>query len=68
MKKLLVALAAGAACLLSATVSAQPHGPRGPGMEPHRPGSMHRPHRRHKVWVPAHREHGRMVRGHYVWR
>lgn len=27
-------------------------------------------YRRHgrKVWVPAHREHGRWVRGHYAWR
>ncbi|MBC7379920.1 MAG: hypothetical protein H7346_21125 [Burkholderiaceae bacterium] len=23
---------------------------------------------KHKVWVPAHRSHGRLVRGHYVWR
>ncbi|QHI96619.1 hypothetical protein GT347_00560 [Xylophilus rhododendri] len=37
-----------------------------------RPGPPHAaPHhapKKHKVWVPAHREHGRMVRGHYVWR
>lgn len=25
-------------------------------------------HHRRKVWVPAHRSHGRFVRGHYVWR
>ncbi len=27
-------------------------------------------YRRHgrKVWVPAHREHGHWVRGHYAWR
>ena len=23
---------------------------------------------KHKVWVPAHRSHGRLVKGHYVWR
>lgn len=23
---------------------------------------------KHKVWVPAHRSKGRLVRGHYVWR
>ena len=28
----------------------------------------HRPHHARKVWVPAHRSHGRLVRGHYVWR
>ena len=52
---------------LSAAVQAQPmrgqHGPRAepPHMRPH-----HAPKR--KVWVPAHREHGRLVRGHYVTR
>ena len=28
----------------------------------------HQQHRKHKVWVPAHRSHGHLVRGHYVWR
>ena len=28
----------------------------------------HRPHHARKVWVPTHRSHGRMVRGHYVRR
>lgn len=23
---------------------------------------------KHKVWVPAHRSKGRLVKGHYVWR
>lgn len=23
---------------------------------------------KHKVWVPAHRSKGRLIRGHYVWR
>lgn len=23
---------------------------------------------KHKVWVPAHRSRGRLVKGHYVWR
>jgi len=23
---------------------------------------------KHKVWVPAHRSKGRLVRGHYIWR
>ena len=26
-----------------------------------------KPHK-HKVWVPAHRAHGHLVRGHYIWR
>jgi Spy/CpxP family protein refolding chaperone len=70
--KLLMALGA---CALSAAATAQMPPPRGPGPGPHmdRPHMQpqHRPyrqHRRHKVWVPAHREHGRRVPGHYVWR
>lgn len=27
-----------------------------------------KPHQKKKVWVPAHRSHGRLVKGHYVWR
>jgi hypothetical protein len=23
---------------------------------------------KHKVWVPAHRSKGRLVKGHYIWR
>jgi hypothetical protein len=23
---------------------------------------------KHKVWVPAHRSKGRLIKGHYVWR
>ena len=58
MKKLLLVLAAA---FVSMTAMAQP-------------GPMHDrdhrmvQHRKHKVWVPTHREHGRIVRGHYVWR
>lgn len=29
---------------------------------------MAQPHRRHKVWVPAHREGRHQMRGHYDWR
>jgi len=25
-------------------------------------------HQKRKVWVPAHRSHGRLAKGHYVWR
>jgi Ni/Co efflux regulator RcnB len=70
MKKILIALAA---CVVSAAGMAQPMRPGdGPRMDrermaPHRM-SPHRMDRRHKVWVPAHREHGRRVPGHYVWR
>ena len=28
----------------------------------------HHQHRKHKVWVRTHRSHGRLVKGHYVWR
>ncbi len=62
MKKILIALAAVATCVFSAGAIAQP----GPGMHQARMAPPH--HRKHKVWVPAHREHGRMVRGHYVYR
>lgn len=72
MNKILLALAA---CALSTAALAQPMRP-GPPDRPYvqeRPNSMRvvpRPHReaRRKVWVPAHREHGRYVRGHYVYR
>lgn len=30
--------------------------------------AKYKQHHRKKVWVPAHRSHGRMVTGHYVWR
>lgn len=60
-----VVAAAVAGLALSAAAQAQPmsHGLRAepPHMRPH-----HAP--KHKVWVPAHREHGRMVRGHYAMR
>ena len=28
----------------------------------------HKQHHKQKVWVPAHRSHGRLVRGHYIRR
>lgn len=63
-----------AALLVSAGAIAQP----GPGPAPHGPGvdqrhdrpsgrPMRNDHKR-KVWVPTHRDHGRLVKGHYVWR
>lgn len=66
MKKYLIALAAAGLCAASFAQPMRPPPPPGPHME--RPHA--RPHqRKHKVWVPAHRDHrGRMVRGHYVWR
>ena len=30
--------------------------------------TKHKKNHKHKVWVPAHRSHGRMVKGHYIWR
>jgi len=52
---------------VSATALAQPMPPRGPHADRGHPPVAHR-RVKHKVWVPAHREHGRLVRGHYVWR
>lgn len=64
MKKILLALAA---CALCATSFAQPMPPRGSHAD--RGHASHaRGRAKHKVWVPTHREHGRLVRGHYVWR
>lgn len=63
MKKTIFVLAA---CLLASTAALAQPGPRhGPGPGPGYDRGHHRPH---KVWVPAHREHGRLVRGRYVWR
>lgn len=65
MKKILLALAAVAACAVSTASLAQPvrHG---------RPFDMRRAetgvHHKHKVWVPARRVHGRVIPGHYVRR
>ncbi|CDS53012.1 hypothetical protein [Polaromonas sp. CG9_12] len=28
----------------------------------------HKKNHKHKVWVPAHRSHGHLVKGHYIWR
>lgn len=56
MKKTALLLAA---LIVSGAAMAQPH------REPPRP---HPHHVKKKVWVKAHREHGHMVRGHYVWR
>jgi hypothetical protein len=30
--------------------------------------SGHVERHKHKVWVPAHRSKGRLVKGHYIWR
>jgi hypothetical protein len=63
MNKILLAFVALAACAVSTATLAQPM---------HRDGAQRAyaapHHRKHKVWVPAHREHGRRVAGHYVWR
>ncbi|MDB5932078.1 MAG: hypothetical protein JWR60_3785 [Polaromonas sp.] len=32
------------------------------------PVIKHQQRHKHKVWVPAHRSHGRLVKGHYIWR
>jgi Spy/CpxP family protein refolding chaperone len=59
--------AAVAGLALSAAAQAQPmSGPHGLRAEPPHMRPHHAP--KHKVWVPAHREHGRMVRGHYAMR
>ncbi len=30
--------------------------------------ARYKPHQRQKVWLPVHRSHGRLVRGHYIRR
>jgi len=30
--------------------------------------SKYKKNHKHKVWVPAHRSHGHLVKGHYIWR
>ncbi len=59
---LLATAAAGFAFAGAAQAQPRPEGAR-PRME-----APHRAPPRHKVWVPAHRDHGRLVRGHYVYR
>ena len=57
-----IVMTAAAGLAFSAGAMAQPRHD-GPPVVRHAP-----PHQKHKVWVPAHREHGRLVKGHYVWR
>jgi hypothetical protein len=64
MKKLL--LVAAALLTLSAGAMAQTYERHDGRPEVRRMDNRH--HRARKVWVPAHRVHGRIVRGHYVWR
>jgi hypothetical protein len=69
MKKILLAFAMLVVSVAAVSQSAPaprpiaPHMDR-PHMQPH--GRSHA--KKRKVWVRAHREHGRMVRGHYVYR
>ena len=57
-----IVMTAAASLAFSAGAMAQPRHDGTPAVR-HAP-----PHQKHKVWVPAHREHGRLVKGHYVWR
>jgi len=59
--------AALAGLAFAGAAQAQPRPESRPHMAPHH-AQVHQAPKRHKVWVPAHREHGRMVRAHYVWR
>jgi hypothetical protein len=69
MKKLAFAVAAVVLSTASLSSFAQPGPPHGPGADQRHDRPVHRQaHPKKKVWVPAHREHGRMVKGHYVWR
>lgn len=66
MKRILLALAA---CAVSAAAFAQPMpSPRGPEAERKPPHVAQRRVKQKKVWVPARRVNGRLVRGHYVYR
>ncbi|MGI4777491.1 MAG: hypothetical protein ACRYGA_05150 [Janthinobacterium lividum] len=70
MKKIALALAT---LVVSIAAVAQP-GPSPRPVAPHMDRQQMQPHgrphamKKRKVWVPAHREHGRMVRGHYAYR
>ena len=66
MKKTLLAIAA---IVVSAGAMAAPaqHISATTFVQAHDVQTIRMDHRR-KVWVPAHREHGHFVRGHYVWR
>ena len=69
MKKLILALAT---LVVSVAAVSQP-APHPRQMAPHLDRPQMQPHgrphaKKRKVWVPAHREHGRMVRGHYAYR
>jgi Ni/Co efflux regulator RcnB len=63
-----------AALIVSTAALAQPaHGPasHGPGVDSRhdQPVDRHmQSDHKKKVWVPAHREHGRLVKDHYTWR
>jgi hypothetical protein len=35
---------------------------------PNVPAVQYKQNQKKKVWVPAHRSHGRLVKGHYIWR
>lgn len=64
LTKLTVLLATAAAGFAFAgAAQAQPRPDEHPRME-----APHRAPPRHKVWVPAHRDHGHMVRGHFIYR
>ena len=69
MKKLILALAT---LVVSAAAMSQP-GPHPRPVGPHMDRQQMQPHgrphaKKRKVWVPTHREHGRVIRGHYVYR
>ena len=65
MKKIL--LVAAALLTLSAGAMAQTYERHDDRPDARRMEERHHHHPR-KMWVPAHREHGHFVRGHYVWR
>ena len=67
MKKALLALAAVIASA-GALAAPAPQQQTPQFVQAHDVQTIRMERRRHKVWVPAHREHGRLVRGHYIYR
>ena len=70
MKKIALAIATLVVSVAAVSQPGPPQRPVAPHMDRQQMQPHGRPHgaKKRKVWVPAHREHGRMVRGHYAWR
>lgn len=70
MRKVLFTVAAIACSLLASMASAQApvHFESGSANVRNMPVAQYKKNHKKKVWVAAHRSHGRLVKGHYIWR